>query len=342
MNILGIESSCDETAAAVVTCDRKILSNVLRSQWEEVTRYGGVVPEVAARSHLACMDEVIDQAMTEAGLGFSQLDGIAVTAGPGLMGGLIVGVMTAKMIGACHDIPVRGVNHLEAHALTVRLTHGVSFPYLLLLLSGGHCQLLVVHDSHKYTLLGSTLDDAVGEVFDKTAKLLNLGFPGGPAIEKAATLGDPHRFSLPRPLLHRPGWDFSFSGLKTAVRHLVQKLGDEGAAPPVVSDICASFQEAVAQVLANRCAHGLVYCREKEIPLTTCVMAGGVASNIYLRQKISIICEEFGISLTCPPLSLCTDNGAMIAWAGVESFQRGEAGDLGFSPRPCWPLGSPL
>jgi N6-L-threonylcarbamoyladenine synthase len=234
------------------------------------------------------------------------------------------------------------VNHLEAHALTVRLTHGVTFPYLLLLLSGGHCQLLIVEDIDRYHLLGSTLDDAVGEVFDKTAKLLKLGFPGGPAIEKAAQGGDPHFFSLPRPLCQKPGGDFSFSGLKTAVRHLVAQQEENPLSSLTISHICASFQEAVGDVLANRCHYGLSYAREKKIPLTTCVMAGGVASNQYLRQKISRICEKFGISLTCPPLSLCTDNGAMIAWAGMEALQRSKVNGLGFSPRPRWPLGTPL
>lgn len=339
MYILGIETSCDETAAAVITPDRRILSHVCWSQWEDVARYGGVVPEIAARAHLECLEPVLQQVMKEAGLEFSQLGGIGVTAGPGLMGGLMVGVVTAKMIAACHDLPLVAVNHLEAHALTVRFTHGTEFPYLLLLVSGGHCQLLLMESWRKYRLLGTTLDDAAGEVFDKTAKLLGLGVPGGPALEKEAQQGDPKRFPLPRPLIHKPGFDFSFSGLKTAVRHLVNKIGEEALTGQTRSDICASFQEAVGELLGRRCSQGLAYAKEEGIELKACVMAGGVAANQALRQKISVLCDQFGLSLTCPPISLCTDNGVMIAWAALEALQRGEETSLDFSPRPRWPLG---
>ncbi|MDH3738239.1 MAG: tRNA (adenosine(37)-N6)-threonylcarbamoyltransferase complex transferase subunit TsaD, partial [Alphaproteobacteria bacterium] len=257
MIVLGIETSCDETAAAVVADDRSILSNVVLSQLDEHRPYGGVVPEIAARAHLDYLDGIIRQALDEAGVGFDTLDGIAATGGPGLIGGVMVGVMTAKAIAAVHNLPFLAVNHLEGHALTARLTDTVDFPYLLLLVSGGHCQLLAVEGVGNYVRMGGTIDDAIGEAFDKTAKLLGLGYPGGPAVEAAAAAGDATRFALPRPLSGRPGCDFSFSGLKTAVRHAATSLPDETLSPGDAADLAASFQAAVGDVLVDRCTNAL-------------------------------------------------------------------------------------
>jgi len=289
------------------------------------------VPEIAARAHLERIDGVLADALAEAGLALGDLDGIAATGGPGLIGGVMVGVMTAKALAFAHDKPFLAVNHLEGHALTVRLTEQVDFPYLLLLVSGGHCQLLTVRGPGAYTQLGTTIDDAAGECFDKTAKLLGLGFPGGPAIERLAKDGDPQRFALPRPLWRKPGCDFSFSGLKTAVRQAVEKLppGDQQA----VADLCASFQRTVGDVLADRCANALALA-----PSSTLVVAGGVAANVYLRGRLEKTASEHGARLVAPPVKLCTDNGAMIAWAGLERLRLGMTDVLDFRPRPRWPL----
>jgi N6-L-threonylcarbamoyladenine synthase len=257
MIVLGIETSCDETAAAVVADDRRILSNVVLSQLDEHRPYGGVVPEIAARAHLDHLDGIIAQALDEAGVGFDGLDGVAATGGPGLIGGVMVGVMTAKAIAAVHGLPFLAVNHLEGHALSARLTDDTGFPYLLLLVSGGHCQLLAVEDVGGYVRLGGTIDDAIGEAFDKTAKLLGLGYPGGPAVEAAALAGDPDRFALPRPMAGRPGCDFSFSGLKTAVRHAAARLPNDRPSARDAGDLAAAFQAAVGDVLVDRCANAL-------------------------------------------------------------------------------------
>jgi N6-L-threonylcarbamoyladenine synthase len=337
MRVLGIETSCDETAVAVVegadsaTPKGRILSNVVYSQLGEHRRFGGVVPEIAARAHLERIDGLVTQAMDEAKLGFEQLDGIAATGGPGLIGGVMVGMMTAKALAFAHDKPLAAVNHLEGHALTVRLTEDVAFPYLLLLVSGGHCQLLVVRGPGDYTRLGTTIDDAVGECFDKTAKLLGLGFPGGPAIERTAQSGNPDRFALPRPMWKKPGCDFSFSGLKTAVRQTIEKLPKDDA--HAVADLCASFQRTVGDVLADRCANALA-----QSGLATLVVAGGVAANVYLRTRLEDVAASHGARLVAPPVKLCTDNGAMIAWAGIERLRLGRADGLDFAPRPRWPL----
>ena len=264
-------------------------------------------------------------------LGLADLDGIAATGGPGLIGGVMVGVMTAKAMAFAHDKPFLAVNHLEGHALSVRLTEEVTYPYMLLLVSGGHCQLLTVRGPGDFTRLGTTIDDAVGECFDKTAKLLNLGFPGGPAVEKAAHGGDPQRFQLPRPMWRKPGCDFSFSGLKTAVRQTVERFpaGDATA----ISDLCASFQRTVGDVLADRCGNALALA-----PSSTLVVAGGVAANLYLRGRLEILAAKYGARLVAPPVKLCTDNGAMIAWAGLERLRLGRTDALDFRPRPRWPL----
>jgi N6-L-threonylcarbamoyladenine synthase len=342
MRVLGIETSCDETAVAIVEAPAgdgqwgngsggKIRANVVYSQLTEHRRFGGVVPEIAARAHLERLDGLIEDALTEAGLGLGDLDGIAATGGPGLIGGVMVGVMTAKALAFAHDKPFLAVNHLEGHALSARLTENVAFPYLLLLVSGGHCQLLTVRGPGDFTRLGTTIDDAVGECFDKTAKLLGLGFPGGPAVEKAARGGDPQRFALPRPMWRKAGCDFSFSGLKTAVRQMAEKLdlNDRDA----IADLCASFQRTVGDVLADRCANALALA-----PMPTLVVAGGVAANVYLRGRLEELASARGAHLVAPPVRLCTDNGAMIAWAGLERLRLGHVDALDFRPRPRWPL----
>ncbi len=336
MILLGIETSCDETAAAIVDGERRILANRVLSQLDEHRPYGGVVPEIAARSHLEHLNGLIEGALEDAGLTLDGLDGIAATAGPGLIGGVFVGVLTAKALAAARGLPFVAVNHLEGHALTVRLTEGIEFPYLLLLVSGGHCQLLAVEGVGRYRRYGSTIDDAVGEAFDKTAKLLGLGYPGGPLVERAAKDGDPNRFSLPRPMLGRAELDFSFSGLKTAVRNEVQKLGELG--PGDVSDMAAAFQAAVGDVLADRSARALTRFREETGRAGPLVVAGGVAANGALRQRLAETAETAGAQLIAPPPALCTDNAAMIAWAGLERLRLGLSDPLAFAPRPRWPL----
>lgn len=327
MKILGIETSCDETAAAVVTDDRQILSNIVRSQVEEHRVYGGVVPEIASRAHIEFLDGIISEALIQAKTELKDVDGIAVTAGPGLIGGLIVGLMEAKAIASALGKPFIAVNHLEGHALTARLTNDVQFPYLLLLVSGGHCQILEVSGVGQYKLLGQTLDDAVGESFDKVAKMLNLGQPGGPKVEAMAKNGNPHTFELPSPLVGRKGCDFSFSGLKTAVKKVV----DEGKHKP--EDICATFQHKIREILVRRLRAALELSDIKTI-----VIAGGVAANLYLREGFEELAKEKGISIVCPPVKLCTDNAAMIAWAGLEKARLGQKDRLNFKPLARWPL----
>ncbi len=338
MIVLGIETSCDETAAAVVTDGREIKSNIIASQLAEHRPYGGVVPEIAARSHLDHTDRVVREAMDAAGVGFGEIDAVAVTGGPGLIGGVIVGVMTAKAIAAVSAKPVINVNHLEAHALTARLTDNVAFPYLLLLVTGGHCQLLIVEGVGAYRRLGTTLDDAVGEAFDKTAKMLGLGYPGGPAVEAAARGGDGSRFDLPRPMKGRDGCDFSFSGLKTAVRQRIAQLPAGELAADDIADLSASFQDAVADVLDDRTANAIETFRARHSDASTLVVAGGVAANDYLRKRLDGLAGREGFRLVAPPVELCTDNGVMVAWAGIERLRLGLTDGLDFAPRPRWPL----
>lgn len=338
MIMLGIETSCDETAAAVVAGDRRILSSAVLSQVEEHRPYAGVVPEIAARSHLDHTDRLIAQAMETANIEWDALDGVAATAGPGLIGGVLVGLTTAKAIAMVRGLPLVAVNHLEGHALTARLSDGIEFPYLLLLISGGHCQLLAVEAVGHYTRYGGTVDDAAGEAFDKTAALLNLGYPGGPAVERAAQDGDPGRFSLPRPMAGRPGCDFSFSGLKTAVRHIVAGLPGGQANRCDAADIAAGFQQAVAKVLADRSRHAIRRFLSEYPEGRHFVVAGGVAANRHLRDVLSTAIEEEGMEFTAPPLDLCTDNAAMIAWAGLERLRLGLSDDMRFAARPRWPL----
>jgi len=341
MIILGLETSCDETAAAVVEGDvspavqGRVLGQAILSQVAEHTPFGGIVPEIAARAHLTHLDELIVATMREAGVSYDQLDAVAATAGPGLIGGVIVGVMTGKAIALANRRPFVAVNHLEGHALTARFTHGVAFPYLLLLVSGGHCQLLVVEGVGRYRRLGTTVDDAAGEAFDKAAKMLGLGYPGGPAIERAALTGDAARFALPRPMKGKPGCDFSFSGLKTAVRLAAEALPHTTAQD--VADLAASFQAAVVDSVADRVRRAAAVFAA-EYGGRTLVVAGGVAANTRLRAALQTIAAERGLDFVAPPLALCTDNAVMIAWAGLERAALGLTDNLDFRPRPRWPL----
>lgn len=339
MIVLGIETSCDETAAAVVSATAAgpaILANLVRSQLADHAPYGGVVPEIAARAHLDCLDPLVRQALAEAAITLAEIDGVAAAAGPGLIGGLIVGTMMAKGIAWAAAKPFLAINHLEAHALSVRLTDRVNFPYLLLLVSGGHCQLLACAGVGRFTRLGTTLDDAAGEAFDKTAKLIGLGYPGGPAIERAARSGDASRFTLPRPLVGRPGCDFSFSGLKTAVRRIVLDCGplrDQDQ-----RDLAAAIERAICDALCDRTANAIAWFCERYPESRTLVVAGGVAANAHLRSRLAALAASAGLALVAPPIALCTDNAAMIAWAGVERLRLGLVDDLAAAPRPRWPL----
>ncbi|MBV8538358.1 MAG: tRNA (adenosine(37)-N6)-threonylcarbamoyltransferase complex transferase subunit TsaD [Alphaproteobacteria bacterium] len=340
MLVLGIETSCDETAAAIVDDRRRVHAERILSQTALHGPYGGVVPELAARAHLEQLDPLITQALGEAGIGFGDLDAVAATGGPGLIGGVIVGVMTGKAIALARGLPFLGINHLEGHALSVRLSDDVAFPYLLLLVSGGHCQLLIVEGVGCYERLGTTIDDAAGEAFDKTAKLLGLGYPGGPAVERAASAGDPTRFAFPRPLKGRPGCDFSFAGLKTAVRHAVEALvsGDQPVPSREAADVAASFQAAVADSLIDRTANAVLAFRRRCPAGEALVVAGGVAANSLLRARLQRLADEAGLRFVAPPLRLCGDNAAMIAWAGIERLKLGLVDGMDFSPRPRWPL----
>lgn len=346
--VLGIETSCDETAAAVVVREPgsqgrvkgSILSNVVRSQWEEHRAFGGVVPEIAARAHAECLDEIVATAMADAGVLFEDLDAVAATAGPGLNSGLIVGLITGKAIALAHGKPLIAVNHLEAHALTVGLTDRLAPPYLLLLVSGGHTQMLLVHGVGRYDRLGTTIDDALGEAFDKTAKLLGLGFPGGPAVEAAARGGDPARFPFPRPMAGRAELHFSFAGLKTAVRQRAEAM--QPLTNQDIADICASFQFAAAASVADRVARAMAVAVERLPPGTshTLVVAGGVAANQALRTSLQDLADRNGFTLHVPPVALCGDNAVMIAWAGAERLALGLTDTLDVSVRPRWPLDS--
>ncbi|WP_280776034.1 tRNA (adenosine(37)-N6)-threonylcarbamoyltransferase complex transferase subunit TsaD [Rhizobium sp. SG_E_25_P2] len=344
LRVLGIETSCDETAASVVERGQdgsgRILADVVLSQLDEHAAYGGVVPEIAARAHVEALDSLILEALARSNMSLSDIDAVAATAGPGLIGGLIVGLMTGKAISMATGKPLYAVNHLEGHALTARLTDGLAFPYLLLLVSGGHTQLILVKGVGDYERWGTTIDDALGEAFDKTAKLLGLPYPGGPAVEKAAQTGDAQRFAFPRPLVGEARLDFSFSGLKTAVRQAAQ------AAQPVtdqdVADICASFQNAVCRTMRDRIGRGLKRFRERfagEAIAPALVVAGGVAANKALRSVLTEISDQNGFRFIAPPLSLCTDNAAMIAWAGLERMALDLPADsVTVSPRSRWPL----
>lgn len=344
---LGIESSCDETSAAIVDSDRNILSHIIYSQIPEHQKYGGVVPELAARAHILAIDEVIKQTLEKAGKKIEDIDVIAATAGPGLIGGVLVGWMAATGIAQSTGKPLVAVNHLEGHALVPRLhaavangtdgSNSVEFPYLLMLASGGHCQILLVQGVGKYDLIGQTLDDSAGEAFDKIAKMLGLGYPGGPVVDKRASLGNPKKFDFPRPLCDKPGCDFSFSGIKTAARTFLDKYpapySDE-----FINDFCASFQAAVVDCIINRLTNAMHDERVIKASPKTLVVAGGVAKNSAIRAAMEKLAKEKNMLFAAPPMNLCTDNGAMIAWAGLENYRLGRIVKEPVAPRPRWPL----
>ncbi|MEM9168310.1 MAG: tRNA (adenosine(37)-N6)-threonylcarbamoyltransferase complex transferase subunit TsaD [Pseudomonadota bacterium] len=344
--VLGVETSCDDTAAGVVrrsadgACE--ILASVSFDQHDRHRAYGGVVPEIAARSHVERVDVVVDKAMRAAGVAYGALDAVAATAGPGLVGGVMVGATAGKAIAMAHEIAFLPINHLEGHALSVRMTEDVAYPYLLLLVSGGHTQLVRVDGLGAYERLGTTIDDAAGEAFDKTAKLLGLGQPGGPRLEAAARAGDPARFSFPAPLAKRAGCDFSLSGLKTAVRTAAEALDDPTAQD--AADLAAGFQAALADHLAARTRRA-VETVSRDRRFTTLVVAGGVAANAAVRAALASACADAGWRLVAPPIRYCTDNGAMIAWAGAERLAAGAVPSrddaLAFGPRARWPLAPP-
>ncbi len=350
LTLLGLESSCDDTAAAVVRArvsdgaaagPGEILSSVVVGQADLHAAYGGVVPEIAARAHAERLDLCAERALAEAGVGLAALDAVAATAGPGLIGGVLAGVMTAKGIALGAGLLFLGVNHLEGHVLTPRLTDGIGFPYLCLLVSGGHCQIVAVDGVGACARLGGTIDDAPGEAFDKIAKHLGLGFPGGPALEREAAAGDPARFAFPRPLLDRPGCAMSFSGLKTAVRRAADRLeaAQGGITPADRADLCAGFQAAVAETLAEKAGRAMRAFREaRDLAAPVLAVAGGVAANGAIRAALSARAAAEGFRLLAPPLRLCTDNAAMIAWAGAERLARGETSPLDLPARPRWPL----
>ena len=337
---LGIESSCDDTAAAVVSDTRKILSNVVVGQAELHEAFGGVVPEIAARAHTEKLDTAVTLALEQAGMTLARMNAIAVTAGPGLIGGVLSGVTMARGLSAGSGLPLIGVNHLAGHALTPRLTDGIAFPYLLLLVSGGHCQLLIVRGPEGYHRLGGAIDDAPGEAFDKSARLLGLPQPGGPAIEQAARTGDPKRFAFPRPLLDRDDCNMSFSGLKTALRRERDRLIDSqgGLTRQDQADLSASFQAAVSDVLAKKTRRAVTVATQENGPLTCLAVAGGVAANTQIRTGLETVSTENGLPFCAPPLKLCTDNAAMIAWAGIELDRIGKAHMTPLVARPRWPL----
>ena len=340
LTFLGLESSCDDTAAAVVRYApgqlAQILSSVVDGQLALHAPFGGVVPEIAARAHAERLDHCVERALMDAGLTLSRIDGVAVTAGPGLIGGVLSGVMCAKGIAAARSLPLIGVNHLAGHALTPRLTDGLAFPYVMLLVSGGHCQFLLVKGVDDFTRLGGTIDDAPGEAFDKIAKLLGLPQPGGPMVEAKAALGYPKRFALPRPLLDRPGCDMSFSGLKTAVLRARDGLiaAQGGITVQDRRDLCAGFQAAVADVLTEKTKRALAQAQGA----AAFAVAGGVAANKAIRAALETVCASQNIRFLAPPLPLCTDNAAMIAWAGIERYRAGARDGMDLAARPRWPL----
>ncbi len=337
LTVLGIETSCDETAAAVVRLGERgradILSDIILGQADAHAPYRGVVPEIAARAHVEALDHVIATAMDAAGLGFTQLDAVAATAGPGLIGGVMVGLTAGKAIALAHDIPLMAINHLEGHALSPQLSAETPYPYLLLLASGGHCQFIAVEGLGAYVRLGSTIDDAAGEAFDKGAKLLGLGFPGGPAVEALAAQGDARRFALPRPLVGRAGCDLSFAGLKTALARQAEGLADADRA-----DLCASYQGAIVACILDRAARAMDMFEATPRDGLRFAAAGGVAANKALRAELETLAQSRGYGFTVPPLRRCTDNAAMIAFAGAERLRAGFSGDLMARARPRWPL----
>jgi len=343
LTILGIESSCDDTAAAVLRHDgetAEVLASVVMGQAALHADFGGVVPEIAARAHAEKIDVAVREALGEAGLGLGAIDAVAVTAGPGLIGGVLSGVMCAKGIATGAGLPLVGVNHLAGHALTPRLTDGVAYPYLMLLVSGGHCQFLIVRGARDFSRLGGTIDDAPGEAFDKVARLLGLSQPGGPTVERAAAMGDPARFRFPRPLLDRDGCDLSFSGLKTAVLRARETLvaAQGGLMVQDRADLCAGFQAAVCDVLSEKTRRALALYRAEAPPTPLIAVAGGVAANGAIRAALRDVAAQAGARFLAPPLRLCSDNAAMIAHAGAELYRLGQRDDMTLAARPRWPL----
>jgi len=344
---LGIESSCDETSAAIVDSDRNVLSHIIYSQIPEHQKYGGVVPELAARAHILAIDTVVRQTLNAAGKTIDDIDVVAATAGPGLIGGVLIGWMAATGIAQSAGKPLVAVNHLEGHALVPRLhasmadgsdaPGGVEFPYLLMLASGGHCQILLVRGVGQYELIGQTLDDSAGEAFDKVAKMLGLGYPGGPVVDMRARNGDATRFAFPRPLCDKPGCDFSFSGIKTAARTFLSRY----PAPyddDFINDFCASFQASVVDCIINRLTNAMRDARVRAAAPKTLVVAGGVAKNSAIRAAMEKMATQHNMVFAAPPMALCTDNGAMIAWAGIENYRIGRVVTTPIAPRPRWPL----
>lgn len=344
---LGIESSCDETSAAIVDSNRNVLAHIVYSQIPEHQKYGGVVPELAARAHILAIDTVVKQTLDAAGKNIDDIDVIAATAGPGLIGGVLVGWMAATGIAQSTGKPLVAVNHLEGHALVPRLSAtaangtgkgaSVDFPYLLMLASGGHCQILLVRGVGKYELIGQTIDDSAGEAFDKVSKMLGLGYPGGPIIDKRAQMGNPKHFHFPRPLCDKPNCDFSFSGIKTAARIMLDK-NTEQVNDEFINDFCASFQSAVVDCIINRLNHAMDTEIVKQVKPKTLVVAGGVAKNSAIRAAMEKLATTKNMIFAAPPMNLCTDNGAMIAWAGIENWRIGNIVQEPIAPRPRWPL----
>ena len=344
MLVLGLESSCDDTAAAIVRHvpgqKADVLSSVVVGQTDLHAAFGGVVPEIAARAHAEKLDLCVEDALAKSGIALAEIDAIAVTAGPGLIGGVLSGVMCAKGLSVATGKPLYGVNHLAGHALTPRLTDDVAYPYLMLLVSGGHCQFLLVQGPDQFQRLGGTIDDAPGEAFDKVARLISLPQPGGPEIEQAARRGDPKRFAFPRPLLDRPDCDMSFSGLKTAVLRVRDKIVAEkgGLSPQDQADLAAGFQAAVSDVLAEKTRRAMAIYRELSPAVPSLCVAGGVAANQAIRAALETVAASFGAAFIAPPLALCTDNAAMIAFAAAEQAHVRAPDDLTLSARPRWPL----
>jgi len=337
MIVLGIETSCDETAAAIVDSEHQILSESIYSQIKIHEKYLGVVPELAARSHIDRCDKVIIDTINKANLSLSKIDAIAATAGPGLLGGLLVGLTMAKSISLATKKPFIAINHLDGHALTPRLSHNVNFPYLLLLISGGHSMFLSVEGPGEYILLGQSIDDALGEAFDKTGRLLGLGYPGGPEIEKIAINGDPYRFIFPHPLRGRKNCDLSFSGLKTSVRQTAEKLSPLSSKDK--EDIAASFQSTICKIIEERLINAIKLFSSYHPKARTLAAAGGVASNTVIRNTLERVANNSNFDLFVPSPKLCTDNGVMVAWAGIEHRLLGRKSDYNFDVKARWPLG---
>lgn len=335
MKIMAIESSCDETAVAIVDDQRNILAHIILSQLDHAA-YGGVVPEIAARQHLLAIEEIVTECLDQAAIRLQDIDAIAATAGPGLIGGVIVGVMVAKAIASALRKPFIAVNHLEGHALTCRLSDDVNYPYLLLLVSGGHCQTIFVNKLADYNIIGSTIDDSVGEAFDKVSKMMGLGYPGGPIVEKMASSGDKYRFNFPKSMVGKDHCNFSFSGLKTAVKRTIESF--DAITYQDMCDICASFQHVVSIILNDRVQTAISYARKTFPDFYSLVVSGGVAANSYLKSELAIISEANSIRLVTPPIKLCTDNAAMIAWVAIERYRAGLIDTVNFEPKARWPI----